>query len=261
MEYSALIRTFNSAQSIAATVDALADQTSPPQRFVIVDSGSTDATLSLLPAGSMVVRYAGERFNYSSALNQGIAHLDTSYTLIISSHTVLGNPDAMAYAIALLAANPGLGAAYFMPSPSGSLTYSAIDASNFTGFNGVFNTCAVFRTALLAQRPFRPEVFSAEDQEWSRWLIESQGLAIARITGGGMQYRNPLTDRRDKHLREQVAVAIYAKPDMLRAPYLARVCYRMLRPTAPFADRVANARLLGTLVYYRLTRSLPPNFN
>jgi hypothetical protein len=95
-------------------------------------------------------------------------------------------------------------------------------------------------------------VFSAEDQEWSKWLLEVEGKTIARISGGGMRYRNPLQARWKKRMDEFLAVALYTKPEMLRFPYLARVGYRVVRPVSALDERIFNMRLLIKLISCRL---------
>jgi glycosyltransferase involved in cell wall biosynthesis len=219
---------------------------------VVVDSGSTDETFQMLPARSTIHRYVGRTFNYSEALNQGIELISSTYTLIISSHTSLENERALEYAIDLLARNDEIGAAYFCLDQGASINFRLIDATSFTGFNGLFNTCGVVRTALLKKRPFRPEVFSAEDQEWSKWLLEAERKLIARISGGGMNYRNPFKKCWRKRLNEFIAVASYTKPELLRVPYLACVAYRIIRPVSTFQERLFNVRLMIGLLTLRL---------
>ena len=141
-----------------------------------------------------------------------------------------------------------IGAAYFCAEDEGCLSHILIDQTNFTGFNGVWNTCAVVKTALLKKRRFRPEVFSAEDQEWSAWLFKVERKSVARISGGGMGYRNPRKHPMRTRLNENIAMALYVKPEMLGLPYLARVIYRVFRPVSAWRERVFNARLLVSLV-------------
>lgn len=249
--YSVLIRTFNSHATLPATIASLTAQSWPPGGYVFVDSGSTDGTLDVVPPGSTIHHYIGRAFSYAASLNQGIAYLETEFALIISSHTVLENTEAIAYALNLLTEDEAVGAAYFCLEDEGCLSHLLIDRKNFTGFNGVWNTCAVVRTALLKKRAFRPEVFSAEDQEWSAWLFDVEGKSVARISGGGMGYMNPRKHPLRKRLNENIAVALYVKPEMLGFAYLARVGYRVIRPVSGLKERVFNARLLFSLISYR----------
>jgi hypothetical protein len=157
---------------------------------------------------------------------------------------------AMRYAIDLLAAEPSVGAAYFGEDRTPDLSWERIDFSNFTGFNGVFNTCAVYRMALLRQRNFRLDVPSAEDQEWSRWLFDRTGMSVARISGGHMRYDNPKGHHFEKRWGEYVSVALHAKPELRRLPNIARVAYRVVKvyPWQRLSERRFNLRLLGFLL-------------
>lgn len=249
---TALIRTFNSEATLPATLRSLAAQSRPPCAYVCIDSNSTDRTLALLPQSTVIRRYSSSPFNYSDALNQGVELVETPLTLVISSHTSIENTRAIEFALQILERNPDVAAAYFTSQPSGTMTFDRINQQNFTGFNGVFNTCAIYRTAYLKARKFRTEVFAAEDQEWSSWLLECTGRSIARITGAGMLYNNPAGHSLRKRLREETAVALYVKAQMLEVSYLARVFYRIVRPVSKLKERWFNCLLLFSLLYHRL---------
>lgn len=251
-KYCALIRTCNSAATLPATLQSLAGQTLPPSKFIFVDSGSVDETFSIIPEGSVVQKYNGEKFNYSSAINQGIDFVDTQYVLIVSSHTALKNPRSIEYGIKAIENDDAIGAAYFVQE-LGTLDHSLINAANFSGFNGVWNTCGLYRFDLLKRRRFREEVFSAEDQEWSRWLFE-QGMSVARVSGGGMQYNSATKYPFRKRFDEHRAVAQFARPDMLAWRHIARIAYRVVKvyPWQNAGDRLFYLRWLAWLVSRRL---------
>lgn len=255
--YCALIRTFNSERTVSATLASLAAQTCPPAHHIFVDSGSTDSTLRLLPPGSILHRYQGPTFNYAEAINQGLQYVDTDYVLIISSHTMLSDKHAVSFAMRLLADDQSIGAAYFSNEPSQTTKYTLIDSRNFNGFNGMWNTCALIRTSLLRKRSFRPEVFSAEDQEWASWLFEKERKCVARISGAGMEYNNPIPYSLRKRLNEHIAVAMFVRPEMLRWRYIARVAYRAIRPVSTFRERRFNAHLAAALIGCRLPALRP----
>ena len=251
-KYCVLIRTCNSAATLPATLQSLVGQTVPPSKFVFVDSGSVDETFSLIPKGSIVHNYSGGIFNYSSAINQGFDFVDTRFLLIISSHTALSNPRAMEYGLGIIEHDDNVGAAYFVQE-LGALDHTLINAATFSGFNGVWNTCGLYRFDLLRRRGFREEVFSAEDQEWSRWLFE-QGMSIARVSGGGMQYNSATRYPFKKRFDEHRAVAQFAKPDMLGWLHIARIAYRVVKvyPWQNAGDRLFYLHWLAWLVSRRL---------
>ena len=228
-EYSVLIRTFNSAPTLPQTLVSLNRQSKPPRQYIFVDSGSTDQTLACVPPQSLVHRYVGNEFNYSEALNQGLRLVLTDYVLIISSHTELANPEAASYVLNVLNSNPGIGAAYFYGDNTGSLRHELIDRHNFTGFNGLYNTCAVIKVSLLKKRMFRPEVFSAEDQEWAGWLFAAENQAVARVSGAGLLVNNPRSDSLKKKLNEYVSVAYFTNRKLLEWSHITSLLNHAIR--------------------------------
>lgn len=253
VEYTALIRTFNSEATLPTTLASLTRQTMPPSRFVFVDSGSTDGTLRYVPPNSVVHRFVGEEFNYAESLNQGLRLVTTDYVLIVSSHTNLLNRGSIEYALDLLRTDATLGAAYFSLDEAPSLAYTVIDKSSFNGFNGLFNTCAIIKVGLLRERGFRKEVFTAEDQEWAKWLLLSRGGATARIAGAGMRYDNPKRNSIRKRLNEYVSVAYFVDQSLLNSLHILRIASNVIRPR--FTRRISfRDRLFYLLLSFRLLR-------
>lgn len=250
--WSALIRTFNCETTLPATLDCLRRQTRSAAEYVIVDSGSTDTTLALVPAGAVVRRYEGREFNYSAALNQGIDQVSAEYTLIISAHTTLADVRALEFALDLLDSRPDLAAAYFAGPLADERRVEFVDRHNFTGFNGLWNTCALVRTALLRQRPFRAEVFSAEDQEWASRLFRETDLSIACVLGCGMKVGNPRKASTRKRLNEYVAVAYFAKRELLSPRNVLHLLRRAILPAG--GPRTADERWLDARMAFGLVR-------
>lgn len=252
--YTALIRTFNSEATLPDTLRSLERQSLPPHRYVFVDSGSTDRTLLLFPPGSTIHEYKTDKFNYSTSLNLGIGYIVDQFTLITSSHTTILGREAIEYAINLLRSRDDIGAAYFLQEFSDNIRYSLINQKTFSGYNGVWNTCAIYKTELIKKRPFRPEVFSAEDQDWSRWLLHEEGLHIAQIHGYGMSYNNPSKYPIRKKINEEFAIALFVKPEMMRLPYIIKLILRSVRPISSIRDRVCNLLLAYRIVHRNLFR-------
>lgn len=249
---TALVRTFNSGSVLPATLASLSMQTMPPEKYVFVDSGSTDGTKDMLPEGAIVHDYISEKFNYSESLNAGVPYVDTQYTMVISSHTCLSNAEAIEFAIGVLGGNDDYAAAYFIQGCAENMSYETIGPENFSGFNGVWNTCAIYKTSFLKKRPFRPEVFSAEDQEWSQWLISNERKLIVRIAGGGMYNNNPKAASVQKNMNEKLSIAIHVRKDMRGFAYIAKTAIKVVRPVSSANDRIVNALLFYRLLRFRL---------
>ena len=192
-----------------------------------------------------------------------MALVRTPFVLVISSHTTLRSPDAMSYGLSALAADPLLGAAYFTED-FGPLHHLLIGRDNFDGFNGLWNTCALIRTELVRQRPFRAEVFAAEDQEWASWLMEDEGKLIARVSGAGMSNSaNPHAARNKwrKRRNEYIAVAWFVRPSLRSLRNIAALAYQSASPfrRRGFGERLHLAELAARMVALRCRRrpSLP----
>lgn len=251
--YSTLIRTFNSASTLPDTLCSLSRQTIPPQEYIFVDSGSADGTLTMLPP-STVHRYVGKDFNFSEAINQGLKYVSTDYVLIISSHTKLTNRNGIEYALTLLSSTDAVGAAYFCTENTGNLRHSMIDKHIFDGFNGLWNTCSLIKVNLLRKRGFLPEVFSAEDQEWARWLLHNTDKKIARIAGAGIEIDHKYKYKvgkygRRKAINEYVAIAYFVNRTLLSPSNIYRIfCKTVERTNTSVDERLFNLNLTWRLL-------------
>lgn len=224
--YTALIRTPHCDALLAQVVQALRSQTSPPREIVFVDSSHDDACTAALQAlGGRVVRYPDDTpFNFSKALNLGVAAASQPLVLLISAHVVLAHPTVVENGWSSAQA-VGAQAAYWIPATDGHLACRCISPETFDGYNGLSNACALLPTALLRERPFREEVFAAEDQEWAAWFFRTHHGTVLQIAHPDLQYLNPHTNTL-KTINEEIAIAYYVYP---RNRWLDRILMRCAR--------------------------------
>ena len=85
-----VIRTLNESKFIGTCLDTLHQQrTSFDLDILIVDSGSTDATVEIARSrGARVLEIAPDAFDYSKALNAGIDLVPYEFVLILSAHAI-----------------------------------------------------------------------------------------------------------------------------------------------------------------------------
>jgi rhamnosyltransferase len=85
-----VIRTLNESELIATCLETLGrQQPGFDLDVVVVDSGSTDSTVELARAGgARIVEIAPADFDYSKALNVGLAQLDAELAVLLSAHAI-----------------------------------------------------------------------------------------------------------------------------------------------------------------------------
>lgn len=260
--YAALIRAYRASSTLEALIRALQSQSHPPSRIIVVDSSQDEQTSSIFSGlGATVVPYGPEPFNFSTAINLGVEANPFPFTLIVSSHVEIGVPE-MVQAGFQRARQLGVEVFYWLPTwaeqPDDGETL--ICRSTFDGRNGLSNSMAMIPTALIAERPFRPEVFSAEDQEWALYYFTRFARPILQIRSTAMGYINPnhragaWNER--KLLNEQLALGLFVDRRFIGAD---KVAARVLRSVlAIIRLRPARARLHAFAAWSMLQARFQP---
>lgn len=93
-QISIVIRTLNEARYLAAVLRAMKSQRRLIQEVIVVDSGSTDATLAIAERfQARIVRIPAADFSYSYSLNVGIEQAVSDLIGVFSGHSVPIYPD------------------------------------------------------------------------------------------------------------------------------------------------------------------------
>jgi glycosyltransferase involved in cell wall biosynthesis len=213
---SAVVRTWNSGRTLAKTLVSLRIQSSAPSEIIIVDSGSTDRTREIADHyGCRWLDYPAEdAFNYSAALNLGIAAASGAEILIVSSHTVLLYRDIVETMRANLHQH-GAAGVYCTHSRSNYPLLKRDDPmrgqaevtrlNTFQGYNGLSNSCSLILRSCWEQHAFDPTMPSAEDQEWAHWFFQNTSKPTVVL------YLNPHATIR-KEARDRVVIATRLLP-------------------------------------------------
>ena len=196
--YSALIRTYNSGKTLAAVLESVQAQNMVPRSVLLVDSGSTDNTLSIAKEYDVqILHYPSEEdFNYSKSLNMGFAQLHDDWILCLSSHTRLSDRHAVEKMFEEVQANENLIAAYAVTHRLGSsfaaqYVATVIGQDNFDGYNGLSNSCSFVRRAAWERQSFSEVVWAAEDQAWAAVNYRSYRSCTVRVEGLDVVDLNP----------------------------------------------------------------------
>jgi glycosyltransferase involved in cell wall biosynthesis len=200
---SAVVRTWNSARTLAKTLRSLRMQNVAMDEIIIVDSGSNDQTREIADRFRChwIDYPAGREFNYSESLNLGIAAATGAEILIVSSHTVLLYRDIVETMRTNLLRHNAAGvycaharARERLPKrddPERGQVVEVTRANTFKGYNGLSNSCSFIDRECWELHPFDPSMPSAEDQEWAHWFFQNTSKPTVRIKNAGVLYLNP----------------------------------------------------------------------
>lgn len=223
MKYTALIRTYNSFPLVAEVVAALRAQAAPPENIIAVDSKSSpEQRLALEDIFDQVIDYPKEPFNYSKAINIGVEACETEYALIISSHVVLTDPYLISYGINHISEGGYhcLGCC-FNQGGDYEKTYGVtrVDKRNFSLLLGLSNSCAFLKKKYIIDRPFREDVFSAEDQEWAAYYLRNHDASFFSFHSVYVKYLNPNVNDL-KTMNEFISMAYFTHPELRGPKYI-----------------------------------------
>ena len=189
---SIVIRAYNEARHIGKLLHGIHQQTIKDAQVIVVDSGSTDATLDIARNfGAEIVSIRPQDFTFGRSLNTGIAHARAAKVVIASAHVYPVYPDWLEVLLAPL------------EDPRTALTYGKQrgNASNHFSEHQVFrawfpddprpvqkhpfcnNANAAIQRALWEQHPYDETIPALEDLAWAKWAQE-QGYRLTYVPHG-----------------------------------------------------------------------------
>ncbi|MBI5935232.1 MAG: glycosyltransferase family 2 protein [Chloroflexi bacterium] len=184
---SLVIRAYNEAQHLPRLLEGLAHQTVKDVEIILVDSGSTDATVSIAESfGARVVRIRPEEFTFGRSLNFGVRAATRELVVIASAHVYPVYPDWLE---ALLRPFDDEKVALTYGKQRGPETAKFSEQQIYhqwypdhslprqpTAFCN--NANAAIRKSLWEKNPYDETLTGLEDLAWAKWAKE-QGHEIA----------------------------------------------------------------------------------
>jgi rhamnosyltransferase len=186
---SLIVRCFNEEAHIGRLLTGACRQTHVPEEIVVVDSGSTDATLSIASAFDVqVVSIPPEMFSFGHALNVGIAASTAEVAVIASAHVY---PLYDTWIERLLApfADGAVALTYGRQQtpPGGRFSEQRLLSQWFPSQSAprqrhpfCNNANAAIRRSVWEQRPYDEQLTGLEDLDWAKHAMEG-GQAIAYV--------------------------------------------------------------------------------
>ena len=174
-----VIRARDEAASIGRLLDLLAEQ-DEPHEVIVVDSGSTDATVAIArERGASVVHVAPAEFSFGGALNRGAAEGSAPVVVALSAHA-FPRDSAWLRRIADTFEDSAVCCAFGAErGPDGVPLQEPIRQDEALARAhprwGYSNGAGAFRRALWEQRGFRADMPGTEDREWALWALAHTG--------------------------------------------------------------------------------------
>jgi rhamnosyltransferase len=178
---SVLIRAYNEEKHIGRLLTGIIQQTVDEIEIIVVDSGSTDATVAIASRFPVkVVHIHPEAFTFGHSLNQGIRHARAELVVIASAHVYPVYPDWLERLLAPFE-DPRVALVYGKQRGNTATKFSEqqIFAHWFPdqapprqSYPFCNNANAAIRRSLWEERPYDEDLPGLEDLDWARWVME-----------------------------------------------------------------------------------------
>ena len=252
---SVVIRAKDEGESIGRTLDLLARQTREHE-VVLVDSGSTDATVEIARArGIDVIEIPAKEFTYGGALNTGCAAASGEILVALSAHAFPTDSSWLAEIAAVLADDRVACVCGQHFGPDGAVLTEPIRQDAALARErpdwGYSNAAGAFPRRLWEEYGFRADLPATEDKEWALHWLDRGYICVL-----GPQYlvdhdhsKDGLIEQYRRARREWRGLALmgmdepYPAGQMIREWWADQDSYRS-RSRARLSHRRA-ARLLG----------------
>jgi len=215
MKCSIVIRAYNEEKRIGRLLEGIRQQTLKDVEIILVDSGSTDGTVSIAESfGARIVRIAPEEFTFGRSLNFGVREATRELVVIASAHVYPVYPDWLESLLRPFADEKvaltygkqrGPDSAKFSERQVLHQWYPDVSNSNQpTAFCN--NANAVIRKHLWEEHPYDESLTGLEDLAWGKWAKE-QGYKIAYVAEAEIVHVHDETPRGvfNRYRREAMA--------------------------------------------------------
>ena len=216
MKLSIVIRAFNEVQHIGRLLYGITQQTYHNPEVVLVDSGSTDKTLSIAAQYPVkVVHIQPEAFTFGRSLNMGIAASSGDLVVITSAHCYPLYPDWLEQ-LTKPFSNAQVSLCYGKQRGGKKNHYSEHQFfRKYFPDHSVLqqahpyshNANAAIRRQLWEKHPYDEDLTGLEDLAWSSWVLET-GYEIAYVAEAEVVHQHNETYQQvyKRYKREAIAL-------------------------------------------------------
>ncbi|MBA4383623.1 MAG: family 2 glycosyl transferase [Anaerolinea sp.] len=222
MNCSVVIRAYNEEKHIGCLLEGIQRQTVKDTEIILVDSGSTDNTVSVARSfGARIIRIAPEEFTFGRSLNFGVRAAAHELVVIASAHVYPVYPDWLETLLRPFE-DPQIGLTYGKQSGPESARFSeqqifhqwypnVSESRQETTFCN--NANAAIRKSLWEENHYSETLTGLEDLAWAQWA-KKEGYIIAYMSEAEVIHVHNETPRDvyNRYRREAMAFKqIYAE--------------------------------------------------
>jgi glycosyltransferase involved in cell wall biosynthesis len=191
---SLVIRAYNESKHISRLLQGVRQQTQHQVEIILVDSGSTDNTVSIAESYAAphmtlrVVHIKPEDFTFGRSLNLGMDAASHALVVIASAHVYPVYPDWLERLLEPFS-NPAIGLTYGKQAGMETTKFSEHEIfarwfpeqSDLRQSHSFCNNAnAAIRKSLWQQHPYDETLTGLEDLAWAKWA-QQQGHTIAYV--------------------------------------------------------------------------------
>jgi len=190
MNCSIIIRAYNEERYIGRLLEGIKQQTIKDVEVILVDSGSTDSTISIAESyGAKIVHIPSVEFTFGRSLNYGIREASREFVVIASAHVYPVYPDWLETLLRPLeddkvALTYGKQRGYEGSKFSEHQIFHQWfpDGSNMDQATAFCNNAnAAIRRSLWNKNQYDETLTGLEDLAWAQW-VKGQGYKIAYVS-------------------------------------------------------------------------------
>jgi len=180
---SIIIRAYNEEKHIGRLLTGITQQTIKDVEIILVDSGSTDNTVSIAERFPVkVVRIEPEAFTFGYALNLGIQTSKADFIIMASAHTYPRYPDWLEQLLAPFS-DSKVALVYGKQRGNATSKFSEHqiferwfpDQSQSHQLHPFCNNAnAAIRRSLWEQHPYDETLTGLEDLAWAKWVMDEE---------------------------------------------------------------------------------------
>lgn len=259
---SVIIRAYNEAAHIQRLLQGITEQTIKNVQVILVDSGSTDGTVTTAQEFAVeVVHIAPEEFTFGRSLNLGITHAKADLVVIASAHVYPVYPDWLEQLLRPFE-DVKVGLSYGKQRGSKNSHFSEQqlfkhwypDVTSPRQEHPFCNNAnAAIRHKLWQEHPYDETLPGLEDLEWGKW-VQSNGYEIAYVADAEVIHVHNEDQKgiRNRYRREGMAFKkIYPQERFGRADLVRLFYHNALDDFKAAAQQKVMARNFFRILRFR----------